>query len=293
MIPKVSVVIPTYGRLDSLRRAIESVDTQTYDNIEIIVVDDDPDRTLPDFETDSPIRIIEHTENRGAPVARNTGITNSTGTYVALLDDDDEWLPQKLDRQVDKLRSLPDSYAMVYSGAEFIRTHSTTTRKPSFEGDILDGLLYSNFIPSATPLIRRRCLDRVGLFDPQLRSKQDHDLWVRIAEKYRIGVLPTVLATIHQDHEDRISTDSLRLYQGMKKFLKKHNKKMNSRTLAVNIHKLGVYSLPTQISDDPQKYFIKSLRHYPLNIPAVLYLIALQFPPIIKKHILQIRNSCL
>src|SRR5690554_5294753 len=116
---KVSVIIPTFRRADSLKKAIQSVINQSYNNIEIIIVDDnDGDdffraatkKTVKDSFMEFPLIYIEHLHNKGLPTARNTGINVANGEYIAFLDDDDEWLPQKLEKQLALFSSLSDDY---------------------------------------------------------------------------------------------------------------------------------------------------------------------------------------
>src|SRR5712692_9764325 len=116
--PKASVITPTYNRADFLRVAIASVLNQTFQDLEIIVVDDaSSDRTAEVVRrfTDELIKYIRHDINKGGSAARNTGIKNSTGAYVAFLDDDDEWLPEKLGMQVDLLENSPAEVGGVYT----------------------------------------------------------------------------------------------------------------------------------------------------------------------------------
>ena len=113
----VSTIIPTHNRSKMLNRSINSVLNQTYSAIECIVIDDgSTDNTVDVIETQKDDRLIyvSHKSNRGASAARNTGIRHSNGEYISFLDDDDEWLPTKLEKQVELLTNLPNKIGMVY-----------------------------------------------------------------------------------------------------------------------------------------------------------------------------------
>ena len=128
--PLVSVVIVTFNRADFLRTAIQSVLSQTFQDFEIVVVDDaSQDHTckvVHDFH-EKKIRYIKHDVNKGIAAVRNTGLLNSKGKYIGFLDDDDEWLPQKLQLQVDLLERRPTKVGLVYSGS--IGMNRTTGKK--------------------------------------------------------------------------------------------------------------------------------------------------------------------
>src|SRR2546429_9117536 len=122
--PKVSVIIPTYNRAEFLCSAITSVLNQTFHNFEIIVVDDasqDHTREVMNSLGDKRIRYIRHEKNKGVAATRNTGLVNAKGTYIAFLDDDDEWLPEKLQKQFNLLESCQNIVGVVYTGAFVVR----------------------------------------------------------------------------------------------------------------------------------------------------------------------------
>ena len=221
----VSVVIPTYSRANLLPRALESVLNQTYDDFEVIIVDDcSPDNTpkIVKSYSDSRIKYIRHDRNRGANAARNTGIRSSSGEYLALLDDDDKWLENKLELQISRFEELEDSFGLIYAGRRIVLNEEVIERYiPQMEGDIYQRLLRRNVIPSETPLIKTECFDQIGLFDNDLRSCQDWDMWLRIAESYKISFVPEVLAVSFWDSSNRISDDFSRKFQG---YLRLHDK---------------------------------------------------------------------
>src|SRR4030042_5461142 len=169
---KVDVIIPTYNRSELLHSAITSVLHQTYQDFEIIVVDDcsedDTPKVIKNFRNHK-IRSIRHAINQGEGRARNSGVLNSNAEYVAFLDDDDEWLPEKLGLEVDMLNRSPANVGGVYTGKVAIDRVSGKTLYqiiPSNEGDIENRLRGENVVgtPSSV-LVRRQCFEKVGLFD--------------------------------------------------------------------------------------------------------------------------------
>jgi glycosyltransferase involved in cell wall biosynthesis len=197
--PKVSVIIPTYNRAHLLERAIRSVLNQTFQDFELIVVDDastdETDRLINNLG--HQIRYIRHDKNRGASAARNTGIKHSSGDYIAFLDSDDEWLPEKLEKQIKVFENRPDKLGLVYVGySDEIKPDEPII--PQYRGDILYYLLINNYVGSTTsPLVRKICFERVGFFDESLPALNDWDMWIRIAQHYEFEFIPEVLARFH------------------------------------------------------------------------------------------------
>lgn len=194
---KVSVVVPAYNNADYTVETVESVLGQTYKNREIIVVDDgstdDTREALEKFGDE--IRYI-YKENGGACSARNLGIGLSTSEYVACLDCDDLWLPEKLEYSVAVLEQDPDlalSFSSCYlidgvgeiTGLVECKAGSPRTYKE---------LLYNNYITAATVVMRRSCIERVGLFDEQIFIPADWDLWLRLTRHYSIGYIDRPLS---------------------------------------------------------------------------------------------------
>ena len=193
--PTVSVIVPTYNRADLVGRAIESVLEQTYKDFELIVVDDDSkDNTreiIHEFN-DPRIRYICHDKNKGGSAARNTGIDLAKGKYIALLDSDDEWIKEKLGKQVTKLRER-SNVGLVSTGAVHFSgdNNGKVLRKDiqQYRGEIFEELLMKGNVVSgggSSALIKAECFENVGNFDERLKSSQDYDMWIRIAKKYEI-----------------------------------------------------------------------------------------------------------
>ena len=295
--PKVSVIIPTYNRPQKLLRAVNSVINQSYQDLEIIVVNDYPDKNnrdlLPKYE---PLRYIQHNENRGAPIARNNGILAAQGKYIALLDDDDEWKPQKLKYQIEQFDELSDDFGLIYSGRDIVRGGETVeTYIPEHRGDIYSTLLQKNIIPSETPLIRRECLGVTGLFDPKFKSSQDWDLWLRIASEYKAAAITKSLAISHERHSGRISTDMDRKYQGHKQLLEKHRSAFESHpaALARIRRQLGLFAIQSGRNLEGFNHLFSAYCYNLSDWPILLYLIMSVTPNPVRKWLFSIRSEAI
>lgn len=292
--PTVSVIIPTYDRPGKLTRAVESVLSQSYRDIEIIVVNDHPDSdvcdVLPDIDV---LRCIQHDENRGAPIARNTGILAAKGEYIAFIDDDDAWKPQKLERQIKRFNDLDDNFGLVYSGSDFIKpNNNVSTKIPTKEGDVYTDLLRRNFIPSNTPLIRKKCFSKVGLFDPGFKSSQDLDLWLRIADSYKVAAVPEPLAIAYKEEEDRISTHVDRQYHGQKRLLEKYRTSFKSNPSAFAWHKrqLGLFAIQSNRNREGVSHLATSFK-YRKNFIILVYIFVGLLPNPVRSWVFDIRDG--
>ena len=215
MEPLVSVIIPTYNRAEYLKLALKSVLEQTYKNIEVIVADDGSmDNTaevVADFN-DPQIKYF-YKKNTGLPAAtRNLGLREASGEYIAFLDSDDMWLPEKLEIQVEYLREHPE-YHLAYSNAWII--DGTGVRKGLImdlelfkEGEIFKDLVKCNFIPQLTVLMKREVFDDIGFLneDPALRAVEDYEYWLRVALRYKIGFVKEPLA-MYRVHSEGVSRE--------------------------------------------------------------------------------------
>lgn len=193
----VSVVIPTHNRADLLPRAIESVLNQTYSNLEVIVVSDgsidNTEEVIKKYSIkDSRVRFIAYSPARGGNVARNTGIEASQGDYIAFLDDDDEWLPRKLEKQVEVL-DRDDKIGLVYTGVHiiYVNENAEYNSLSKEQGNLKKRILIDNCVgTTSTVILRKSVLKKSGTFDDKLNALQDFDLWIRVAQYSNIGVVP-------------------------------------------------------------------------------------------------------
>jgi glycosyltransferase involved in cell wall biosynthesis len=202
--PLVSVIIPAYNASRTIGRALASVWRQNYHPIEIIVVDDastDTTRDVVEALPPSAVRLVVHPANQGAGAARNTGLREAVGEYVAFLDADDEWRPGKLARQIAVIERNPrcrlvscDTLIVLVSG-QTIRAH--TVCPPSVGPQAWKALLVRNFIPTPTVLARRSDLLALNGFDPRLAIGEDFDMWIRLALTGEVEVIPDVLVNVY------------------------------------------------------------------------------------------------
>lgn len=210
--PKVSVVVPAYNALAFLPQALESALAQTFTDFEIFVVDDgssDQTRLWLSELADPRVRHLSQA-NSGQSGARNTGIVNTTGEYVAFLDADDLWAPDKLAKQITYLDANPD-VGLVHTSIELIRHDGKRLDKSIIahgQGDLWRELIAYNpyflILCGSTPMIRRVCFETVGMFDLALRTHEDWEMWTRIARHYPFATLHEPLV-LYRQHDASVS----------------------------------------------------------------------------------------
>ena len=206
--PTVSVVIPTYDRPDMLAEAIESVLNQTYDPVELVVVDDgSPTSARPVVESLAENAVFHRFDhNRGANVARNEGIRRSSGEYVAFLDDDDRWEPRKLARQVEVLEA-DDDIGVSYTGQRSSDERTNVTRElPSITGDATRELFARRYVITfSCLLVRREAIHAAGYPDPELPILQDREWLLRLSQHTKFAAIEDPLVFRGVGDHDQIS----------------------------------------------------------------------------------------
>ena len=229
--PLVTAVISTYKREPEIVvRAAKSVLNQTYRNLELIVVNDYPEdehlvaqlAAALDKLGDSRVKYVCHLKNSGACAARNTGINHGCGEYVALLDDDDEWMPEKIETM---LNAFEPETGLVYSSF-YLGTpeNGKIVTRGNKSGDIKRDMFCKNLVSGTSmPMIRRKCFDECGMFDVNLLSSQDYDMWMRITIKYPVVYIDKPL-TIRHFSDDCITTNTSKRKQGWDYFTNKYIK---------------------------------------------------------------------
>jgi glycosyltransferase involved in cell wall biosynthesis len=217
---KISVIIPTYNRASLIARAVDSVLSQTLNDFEVIIIDDgSKDNTkevLQQYE--GKIKYI-YQNNGGISKARNRGIQESVGKYIAFLDSDDYWAPKKLEVQTKVLDENP-RVGIVYARMPIVNEH----------GDILgmkpNGVSGKNFqellrvwgdLPTSSVMTRRECFDRVGVFDDDLPPMEDIDMWLRIAHSYDLYEVEGKVLAYYWRHDHQITQDQIKVYSGLVK----------------------------------------------------------------------------
>lgn len=195
--PLVSIIIPVYNGETTLRETINSVVNQTFENYEILVINDgSTDATLDVLSKikDSRIQVFSYPNARQA-ASRNRGLERAKGDYIAFLDADDLWMRDKLELQVKALQAHPEA-AFAYSWTDYIDERGNFLhpgRHITMNGTVYGDLIVNNFVENGSnPLIRRDVFDRVGVFDEALPPAEDWDMWLRIAECYPFVAVPAV-----------------------------------------------------------------------------------------------------
>ncbi len=284
--PQVSIVIPTFNRAHLIGETLDSVLAQTYHDWEIIVVDDG--------STDNTAAVIAcygtavhyiRQPNAGQGAARNTGIRAACGDYIAFLDSDDLWLPDKLDRQMQVLDSTASAWVYC-DGYEFdgvtgriLGTVGQNNRL--YTGDVLEPLVWGNFVASPTPLVRRSVFAEVGYFDeaPILRNREDWDMWLRIAARYPIELVAEPLVRYRVHSGAGTASESVDIILESKRIVIERAIEREPRRLAHLRSRVlsNLYLTYGRLSASRGSYvrarqlFGQAIRALPASVPAYLY----------------------
>jgi glycosyltransferase involved in cell wall biosynthesis len=246
----VSIVVPTYNRSRQVCRAIDSVLAQSYRNYELIIVDDGSSDTtaIRLSEYQDRIQVIRQA-NRGVSAARNTGIRAAAGEFIALLDSDDQWLPQKLSRQIDFFIDNPE--AVICQTEEiWVRNGlrvNPKKRHRKYSGMIFEKTLQLCLVSPSAVMMRKSLFDAVGLFDESLPACEDYDFWLRICWKYPVYLINTPLIIKTGGHADQLSRmpelDKYRI-QALLKILRSGclSKQQEAAALAMLKEKCRIYA---------------------------------------------------
>lgn len=256
----VSVIMPTYNRENTIRRAIDSVLCQTYANLELIIVDDgSTDMTLKIIHsyTDRRIRFIRQ-EHGGANKARNRGIANAKGGYIAFQDSDDEWLPDKLSIQIEQMET--QGYMASYSAYNFNENGIISTvpfyykNIDKYQTNLRKTLMRHNAIGMPTFIIRREVLNLVGekYFDENMPRLQDYDFVIRVSKCVEIGYVNRPLVNAYRT-SNSISTNRIALYKAISYLIKKHRDFLDVKQF------LGTFIASNEIMLDENSVLIEGL----------------------------------
>ena len=275
--PLVSVIIPTRNRAGLLLRALESARGQDYDDLQIIVVDDaSGDGTREALAAlrrkDERITYFSNPRPLGGMGARNAGIMNAKGEYVSFLDDDDEWLPSKVSRQVGFLEENPEVGAV---SCWYIMKSGERTRKvkklPVFA---FDDILWKNFPGSFSfCLLRRSVFDSIDLPDETLPSAQDWDFWLKVSQKFRIGVVPEYLVLYHRHHAPKISSSYKDKLTGHRMIYDRYREYMDDKCRRHHLKYINFYaSLSSHSSKDRLRHLVKLPLYFSMKSDIVFLL---------------------
>lgn len=285
--PLVSVILPTYNCANFLPASIGSILSQTYHSYEIIVIDDGSTDNTKEVLVPFIQRItyINLEQNKGLPAARNVGIRSAQGKYIAFIDADDLWMPEKLQTDIEYFGKYQDA-GMVYS------LHTNIDA----EGCVLDGALKKrlpagnifnqlfseqNFIIASSVIVRKEVFETTGLFDEQLFNCQDWDMWLRIAFYFKVaGINKPLVKYRHNPHSLSKNRDSVLKYQKLvidktyNTFKAKGNglcEKAYKKRLASHYAKAGRYYLKIGDKSLANENFLLSLKYNSLNFRTIRY----------------------
>ena len=288
--PLVSIIIPAYNSEKYISETLNSILSQTYRNMEIIVVDDgSSDRTaeiIKSYQTkrnDKPDLIYIHQLNAGPSNARNTGIRAAKGKYIAFLDSDDLWTDGKLEKQVSYMEANSD-VALVFGDMSLFSSEGTLTesafRKYGFpqcdqRGRVTNAfkeLLERNYISTGTVLLKKECFGSAGYFDELLKYAEDYDLWLRISLMFKIGCIPEIFRSKRM-HDSNLAKEEESFYKSniyiLHKIKKNYSPAIAHRKININnyifkaIKKLSYFYYI-------KKQYIKALRALILSYTLII-----------------------
>jgi glycosyltransferase involved in cell wall biosynthesis len=235
--PEVSVIIPTYNRARVLGRALDSVCRQTLADMEILVVDDastDDTESFVESYGDPRVRYIKCDQNGGPAAARNVGMVQAKGRYIAFLDSDDEWTPEKLALQVARMDAEPPEVAVCFCGATMIKDGNTAhpvayVPKKQWESDTFRQFIRGE-ISFLTPtiMIRTACLEKAGMMTTSMRRNEDIEFLLRVFRDFRLAVLPEPCVVCHLVISPRVKKSYLELVESSP-FLLRHRAEIEGR----------------------------------------------------------------
>jgi len=240
---QISVIIPTYNRITLLPRAVESVLTQQYEPHEIIIVDDgSTDDTLEYVDSlERKVTLIE-IPHSGVSRARNAGIEASSSDWIAFLDSDDYWLPQKLGRQMGYLKDHPE-YRICHTDEIWIKNGVRINQRKKHqkrEGWFFLESLHLCLISPSSVLLHRSIFNDVGVFDESFQWVEDYDLWLRISSKYPLGYINEKLVVKAGGHGDQLSSkiDGIERYRirALEKIIEQGQLSEEFYSAAVNVY---------------------------------------------------------
>jgi len=273
--PKVSVILPTYNRAHIIEKAIQSVLKQTYQDFEIIIIDDgskdDTEKIIRGFqEKDNRIKYIRFEENKGAAAARNAGINMSKGEYITFQDSDDEWVIDKLEKQMKVIETSSENI-VVYCGFWRIdgdeKTYIPDINISNREGNIHKELLKRNFIDTPSILLLKKNLEKIGMFDENLSRLQDWDLAIRLSKYYNFKLIDEPLY-ISYVLSDSISANYEALIIAMQIILAKYQDEIYKdhkiiKAWSIKFNSIAKYLLDNNDIKKAKQLYWRAIKLYP------------------------------
>ena len=269
----ISVILPTFNRSNMIVRSICSVLNQTYKDFELIIVDDGSTDCTQDMVSrikDSRIRYIRHEKNKGAAAARNTGIKAAQCDLIAFQDSDDEWVPEKLEKQIKAILALPDDFGVIYSA--FWRLGKQKIYIPRKNISIKEGwmykqLLYGNIVGMPVSLIKKECFNVVGGFSENLRALEDWELFLRISKFFKFKYIDEPLVLSYET-EGSVSKNVLAHTEAYEYILANNYSaiSIDKKLLAQYIYIIGRINFQAGDVQKGKEYLIKAWKERPFNV---------------------------
>jgi len=294
--PRVSILLTCYNHRKFIEEAVRGIREQTYRDFEVIAIDDgSTDGTRDWLAQQSDFRVIFNEANLGTYATLNVGLEHSSGELIAILNDDDVWMPEKLAKQVELLDANP-KVGLVHTGGYFIDGSGARKegnplgfRFPTFNtGDLLLGLVYENKIIASAAVARRECFDRLGDFDSSYFGSGDWQMWYRIAEEYHVGFVdaPLTMYRVHGQNAshklERIWRDDEELRRWMTPRLERLENRFApneaKRAIAFNNAALGTVLALNGNAEAARHAFADSIRTNPLRLKSYLRYLATYLP---------------
>ncbi len=224
----VSVVLPTYNREKEIYRSLASVLNQTYQNLEVLVVDDErtEDNTEEAVKSFDDERVEYLVHGTGVSEARNKGIEKSSGDYIAFIDSDDVWFPENLEEKIMALDIQDGQMAVSKFQKVFLKEKKKKIGKPFFQGMTMKkSVLKGHTVPPSTAVFSREVFDEIGFFDENLDIWEDSDMWVRTIEKFGEPVFVDEVLVKYFMHEESVSSRAAaeELAENLERFIEKHS----------------------------------------------------------------------
>ena len=250
---KISVIIPTLNRLNFLSNCIKSILSQTYPADEIILVDNkSTDGTVNDIKDKFKMVKILIEKKKGVSSARNLGIVNSKNDWVAFLDSDDEWMPDKIKKQIELIKKLNYKISFIHTNEIWVRNGIQLNQKKKHikkGGYIFRDCLDICKISPSTTLIKKSLFNQYGLFNTKFKVCEDYEMWLRLTSKIEIGIIEEDLVKKNGGHNDQLSMkywglDRYRI-KALEELILTNNIKKEYRCMALNelIKKINIMIL--------------------------------------------------
>ncbi len=297
-IPTVSVVVATYNYGQYLAQALDSICAQSFTDWEAIVVDDgstdDTQAVMEPYLNDVRFKYIR-TEHVGQPVAKNTGIRVARGIYIAFLDADDAWLPEKLALQVERMDRGP-AIGVVYGRRQWIDSVGRPLQRSERvmrRGNVLPFMFRDNFVCFSSAMVRREAFEQCGVFNEQIPLAIDYDLWLRIAAGWKFDYVdePVVLYRTGHANLSRRGEERLRVALGiMQRFLDEHGNRevlpssVVRQAFAATYCSLGLVQRDRSIWRSLKSYS-QAVKYQPLDLSSYRGILAALLPERARRNV--------